>query len=68
MGEIIFSYPKLERIAMDVTLIYPSIWIQPALDEVNIKQPIWGRRTVCGIAHQHMLVSKFFLPKVLRGF
>ena len=68
LGEIIFSYPKLERIAMDVTLINPSIWTSSALAEVNIKQPLWGRRTVYGIAHQHMLVSEFFLPEVLRGF
>ncbi|MEI6068830.1 MAG: chorismate lyase [Methylococcaceae bacterium] len=65
LGEIIFSYPKLERIAMDITLINPLIWTPSALAEVDIKQPIWGRRTVYGIAHQHMLVSEFFLPEVL---
>ena len=67
LGEIIFSYPKLERIAMDVTLIKPSTWTQPALAEAGIKQPIWGRRTVYAIAHQHMLVSEFFLPEIWGG-
>jgi len=68
LGEIIFSYPKLERIAMDVTLINPSIWTQPAIAEAGINQPIWGRRTVYAIAHKQMLVSEFFLPEVLGSF
>jgi chorismate--pyruvate lyase len=66
LGEVIFSYPKLERIEMDVTLIQQSTWTQSALDEANINQPIWGRRTVYAIAHQQMLVSEFFLPEVLK--
>jgi chorismate--pyruvate lyase len=67
LGEIIFSYPKLERIAMDVTLIDPFTWTQPALAEADINRPIWGRRTVYAIAHKQMLVSEFFLPEVLGG-
>jgi chorismate lyase len=67
LGEIIFSYPKLERIAMDVTLIKPSIWMQPALAEAGINQPVWGRRTVYANAHKHMLVSEFFLPEIFLG-
>jgi chorismate--pyruvate lyase len=65
LGEIIFSYPKLERIAMDVTLIDLSKWTPPAIAEAGINQPIWGRRTVYAIAHKQMLVSEFFLPEVL---
>jgi len=65
LGEIIFSYPKLERIAMDVTLIDPSTWTQSAIAEAGIDQSIWGRRTVYAIAHKQMLVSEFFLPEVL---
>jgi len=65
LGEIIFSYPKLERIAMDVALINSSTWTQPAIFEAGIDQPIWGRRTVYAIAHKHMLVSEFFLPEIL---
>jgi chorismate lyase len=65
LGEVIFSYPKLERIEMDVTLIDPSTWTQSAIDEVNIDQSIWGRRTVYAIAHRQMLVSEFFLPGAL---
>ncbi|PPK73507.1 chorismate lyase [Methylobacter tundripaludum] len=65
LGEVIFSYPKLERIEMDVTLINPPTWTQPAIAEGHIDQPIWGRRTVYAIAHRQMLVSEFFLPGVL---
>jgi chorismate lyase len=65
LGEVIFSYPKLERIAMDVTLINRPMWTQPAIAEAGIDQPIWGRRTVYAIAHKHMLVSEFFLPEIL---
>jgi chorismate--pyruvate lyase len=65
LGEIIFSYPKLERMAMDIALINPPTWTQSALAEAGIDQPIWGRRTVYAIAHKQMLVSEFFLPEVL---
>ena len=65
LGEVIFSYPKLERIEMDVTLINQTTWTQPAIAEGHIDQPIWGRRTVYAIAHRQMLVSEFFLPGVL---
>ena len=65
LGEIIFSYPKLERIAMDVALIDPSTWTQSAIAEAGIDQPIGGRRTVYALAHKQMLVSEFFLPEIL---
>ena len=65
LGEVIFSYPKLERIEMDVTLIPVSAWTQPALTEGNIDKPVRGRRTVYEIAQRQMLVSEFFLPAVL---
>ena len=65
LGEIIFSYPKLERVAMDVSLIKPQTWTDSALIEADIKQEIWGRRTVYGIAHHQMLVNEFFLPSIL---
>ena len=68
LGEVIFSYPKLERIEMDVTLIDPPTWTQPAIAEGHIDQPIWGRRTVYAIAQRQMLVSEFFLPGVLEVF
>ena len=68
LGEIIFSYPKLERIAMDVTLIKLPTWKTSLLDQIAITDSIWGRRTVYSIANKQMLVSEFFLPEVLHEF
>lgn len=65
LGEVIFSYPKLERLAMDVTLIHPAMWSPSVIVLADIKQPIWGRRTVYAIAGRSMLVSEFFLPEIL---
>ncbi len=68
LGEVIFSYPKLERIEMDVCLIPPTTWTQAAIAEGHIERPISGRRTVYAIAQRQMLVSEFFLPAVLEIF
>jgi len=65
LGEVIFAYPKLERIAMDVTLINPTYWTASALTTAHIEQSLWGRRTVYAIKHHQMLVSEFFLPEIL---
>ena len=67
LGEVIFSYPKLERIAMDVTLIELSTWTPTVIEQAGIIQPIWGRRTIYAIEHKRMLVSEFFLPEVIRN-
>jgi chorismate--pyruvate lyase len=65
LGEVIFSYPKLERLAMEVTLIPATSWSPSATDLAGINQAIWGRRTVYAIAGRSMLVSEFFLPEIL---
>lgn len=65
LGEVIFSYPDLERIAMDLVLIAPSHWSNQALKLANIQDLTWGRRTVYAIQQRPMLVSEFFLPEIL---
>jgi chorismate lyase len=65
LGEVIFSYPDLERITMDLTLIKSATWTSKARQNANIDQPIWGRRTVYAIQKRPMLVSEFFLPEIL---
>jgi chorismate--pyruvate lyase len=62
---VIFAYPKLERIAMDVTLIHPADWTKSVLSIAHIEQTLWGRRTVYAIKHHQTLVSEFFLPEIL---
>ena len=68
LGEVIFAYPKLERIEMDVALIEQKTWSPAAIEQAEIKQATWGRRTVYAIAHRQMLVSEFFLPGSLEIF
>jgi len=65
LGEVIFSYPKLERQQMDIVATEPNIWTQAAINLAGIHQTVWGRRTVYVIAEHAMLVSEFFLPEVL---
>jgi chorismate lyase len=65
LGEVIFSYPDLERVTMDLTTVAPSIWTPAALAVGNMNQPIYGRRTVYAIHKQPMLVSEFFLPEIV---
>jgi chorismate lyase len=65
LGEVIFSYPDLERISMDLTRISPSNWTAQTQQKANIEQPTWGRRTIYAINNRPMLVSEFFLPEIL---
>ncbi|MBK8815850.1 MAG: chorismate lyase [Methylococcaceae bacterium] len=65
LGEVIFSYPKLERLTMDLSLTQPGIWMQQVKQTAGITLPIWGRRTVYAIHNRPLLVSEFFMPEVL---
>ncbi len=65
LGEVIFSYPKLERIAMDVAQIQATTWTDFAHDTAGLRKTIWARRTVYAIKQRQMLVSEFFLPEIL---
>lgn len=66
LGEVIFSYPKLERLEMDIALLKPDTWTAHAIASASISQALWGRRTVYAIAHRQMLVSEFFLPEAIK--
>jgi chorismate--pyruvate lyase len=65
LGEVIFSYPKLQRLEMDIACVEISNWSSTIIDQTRIKGPQWGRRTIYAIQHRQMLVSEFFLPDVL---
>ena len=67
LGEVIFSYPKLERIAMDVTLIDLPTWTPSIIEQEWVIKPIWGRRTIYAIEQKRMLVSEFFLPEIIQS-
>ncbi|MGR9045223.1 MAG: chorismate--pyruvate lyase family protein [Gammaproteobacteria bacterium] len=66
LGEVIFSYPKLERMEMDFTLVAPETWTPEAVQKTPIDQATWGRRTVYAIRHRKLLVNEFFLPEALK--
>jgi chorismate--pyruvate lyase len=61
LGEVIFAYPKLARLQLDVSLINKDGWLPATRDLARIDQAVWGRRTVYGLQNQHLLVSEFFL-------
>jgi chorismate--pyruvate lyase len=65
LGEVIFSYPNLERLELQVTALSPSAWSPTALALGAIQAPVWGRRTVYAIMHQPLLVNEFFMPGAL---
>ncbi|MDD2724433.1 MAG: chorismate lyase [Methylovulum sp.] len=65
LGEVIFAYPKLARLQLDVCQTQPYAWIADTRELAQIDRPVWGRRTVYGLQHQHLLVSEFFLADSL---
>jgi chorismate lyase len=65
LGEVIFAYPHLQRLALQTTLVNLTCWSQPAIALAGLHSSVWGRRTVYAIAGQAMLVSEFFLPEIL---
>lgn len=65
LGEVIFSYPQLERLELNTTCVCYENWGQELTEKIDIDEKIWGRRTVYAIHKQKMLVSEFFLPGAL---
>jgi chorismate lyase len=65
LGEVIFSYPDLERTSMGLAQIPPEKWRDEIRQLTSIDQPVWGRRTHYAIAHRPLLISEFFLPSLL---
>ncbi len=65
LGEVIFSYPKLERLTLKISCINEQQWTQQIHEQVKIPKQTWGRQTVYAIHSHKMLVSEFFMPEVL---
>ncbi len=65
LGEVIFSYPKLERFDLSISCVSDE-WTTDLTSKIDLEQAIWGRRTVYAIQKQKMLVSEFFLPGALQ--
>lgn len=65
LGEVIFSYPKLERLVLEISKVPSQLWNKPIQDKIQVSQSLWGRRTIYAIHHHPLLVSEFFLPEIL---
>ncbi|MDO9239531.1 MAG: chorismate lyase [Methylicorpusculum sp.] len=65
LGEVIFSYPKLQRMEMDFTEAEPSVWTESSRETAHIDQSVWGRRTIYSIRDRQMLINEFFMPDAL---
>ncbi len=64
LGEVIFSYPKLQRLEMQVCKIEASHWLPEITNRIVLHQAIWARRTIYAIKNRQLLVSEFFLPEI----
>jgi chorismate--pyruvate lyase len=64
LGEVIFSYPKLQRLEMQVCKIEPSHWLPDIKNRIDLNQSIWARRTIYAIKNRQLLVSEYFLPEI----
>ncbi len=66
LGEVIFSYPGLERLQLEVSTVQPGQWGRKLAANILPSGEVWGRRTVYAIQQQPLLVSEFFLPGALQ--
>ena len=65
LGEVIFSYPGLKRLRLDIVCVDSKDWCEDSAKYVSTGKPIWGRRTVYSIAGRHLLVCEYFMPEAL---
>ncbi len=65
LGEVIFSYPKLERLELQMSLVPVQQWREIIRQQAQIHHALWGRRTLYAIHKHPLLVSEFFLPTLL---
>lgn len=65
LGEVIFSYPGLKRLRLDIVCVGSKEWCGDLAECKSIGEPIWGRRTVYSIVGRHLLVCEFFMPEAI---
>ncbi len=67
LGEIIFSYPDLQRVRLDFAKIQVS-QLSPLIQAMLIGQStIWARRNTYRINKRSFVVSEFFLPTMFKS-
>lgn len=65
LGEVLFADPKLERVDMEVARVEPGLWASACLGLADIRERVWGRRTVYALGDKDMLVAEFFCRELL---
>lgn len=68
LGEVIFSYPRLERLELQICTVNKNLWTPELNQKIDICHTVWGRRTIYAIHKQPLLVSEFFMPGALEIF
>lgn len=65
LGEVIFSYPKLLRLRLELARLKKNDWSAQAAEALALDGEIRGRRTLYSIDGGKFLVCEFFLPEIL---
>lgn len=65
LGEVIFSYPGLQRQRLEVARVTNRDWNTESMAYLTPDSSVWGRRTVYSLSGHALLVCEFFLPEVL---
>lgn len=65
LGEVIFSYPSLQRLQLELTQVRNAGWNAELIAGLAPDSEVWGRRTVYSLSGRNLLVCEFFLPAVL---
>lgn len=68
LGEYLFSSPNLKRSRVEWSKLTPesSLYRMAMANQQQHSEPVWGRRSLFHIDGKPLLVSEFFLPKLLK--
>lgn len=66
LGEVIFSYPELKRISIDIVNIKRNELSPKGLGLLGADAGLWARRNTYDIKGHQFIVSEFFLPDMFK--
>jgi chorismate--pyruvate lyase len=64
LGEVIFSYPDLQRVGLDITEVDLASLNQAMQVQLKAETHVWGRRNTYQIHKRSFLVEEFFFPEL----
>ena len=64
LGEVIFSYPDLQRVGLDIAEIELASLNQTMQAQLKGETHVWGRRNTYQIHKLSFLVEEFFFPEL----